>query len=356
MPILDKKRLRPDVLEIVKERQEFQAQGIAEYVRRPENQEFDFRVLWKKVMDGNVRFFKNKGRDEALNQLLSVEEMCWLARLHRFTSYFVSEAIQQIRPLSKEVSIETTTVDGVSAEWQTVEGSSQNRVLMYIHGGGWMLDAPYTHRPLTTAIATSAKLSVLSVDYHLAPEHPFPAHLEDCVAGYKWLLTKGVSPANIVIGGDSAGGNLTLATLLYLREQRIPLPAGAVVLSPSTDLAHADASYFANGATDPILADSGVFWWGQAYAGGTDFSNPMLSPIRADLAGLPPLLIQVSKSEMLYSECKRFAAKAEKAGVDITLEAWNDMPHVFQQFGLHSLKEADEALEGIRVFIQRLME
>jgi monoterpene epsilon-lactone hydrolase len=356
MTITDRKRLRHDVLKIVQERQTFQIQGIAEYVRCPENQEFDFRVLWKKVMAGNARFFENQGSDEALARLLSREEMLWLARLHRFTSYFVSEAIQQIRPLSKEVSIETTTMDGVSAEWQTVESSNQNRVLMYIHGGGWILDSPFTHRPLTAAIATSAKVSVLSVDYRLAPENPFPAHLEDCVTCYKGLLANGVSPSNILIGGDSAGGNLTLATLLYLRDHCIPLPAGALALSPSTDLAHAGVSYFANGATDPILADSGVFWWGPAYAGGTDFSNPMISPICADLGGLPPLLVQVSKSEMLYSECRRFAEKAEKANVDVTLEAWDDMPHVFQQFGLHSLKEAREALEGIRVFIQRVME
>lgn len=356
MTIQDKKRLRRDVLKIVEERQILQAGGISEYVRRPENQTHDFRVLWKKVMAGNKSYFDSQGIDDTLDCLLTEDEKVWLAGLHRYTSFFVTKAMQKKRPLAEDWAFEAGSMEGVPGEWQTFGEAGRNKVLMYIHGGGWILDSPFTHRPLTTAIAKSANVSVFSVDYRLAPEHPFPAHLEDCVACYKGLIANHVSPEKIIIGGDSAGGNLTLATLLYLRDHGIPLPAGAVTLSPSTDLAHQDASYFANGATDPILADSGVFWWGQAYAGGTDFSNPMLSPIRGGLAGLPPLLIQVSKSEMLYSESKRFAEKAQRAGVDVTLETWDDMPHVFQQFGLHSLKEADEALEGIRVFIQRVME
>ena len=356
MPIQNKKQLRRDVLKIVEERQILQAGGISEYIRLPENQTHNFRVLWKKVMAGNKSYFDSQGIDNTLGWLLTEDEKVWLAGLHRYTSFFVSKAMQKKRPLSEDWDFEVVSVDGVSGEWQTLGSADRDKVLMYIHGGGWILDAPFTHRPLTTAIATSANVSVFSVDYRLAPEHPFPAHLEDCVACYKGLIANHVSPENIMIGGDSAGGNLTLATLLYLRDHGIPLPAGAVTLSPSTDLAHQDASYFANGATDPILADSGVFWWGQAYAGETDFSNPMISPIRGDLAGLPPLLIQASKSEMLYSECKRFAAKAAKAGADITLEAWDDMPHVFQQFGLHSLKEADETSETRITCIQRVME
>ncbi len=352
MPILNKKRLRHDVRKIVEERQMLQAQGIAEYVRQSEHQDFDFRMLWKKVMAGNARFFQDQGRDENLNKLLSGEEMLWLARLHRSTSCFVSEAMQKKWPLPADLAIEKVAVGDVSAEWQTLGGIDRNQVLMYIHGGGWILDSPYTHRPLTAAIARSARTSVFSVDYRLAPENPFPAHLEDCVACYKWLLAGGVPPASIFIGGDSAGGNLTLATLLDLRDRGITLPAGAILLSPSTDLARTDTSYFANGATDPILADSGVFWWGAAYAAGTDFANPKISPICADLAGLPPLLVQISTSEMLYSEARRFADKAEKAGVDVTLEAWDDMPHVFQQFGLHYLKESEEALAHIGAFIR----
>ena len=355
MPILDKKRLRHDVLKIVEERQLLQAGGISAYVRYAENQAFDFRVLWKKVMAGNKCYFDNQGRDERLDRLLTEEEKAWLAGLHRYTSFFVAKAMQKKKPLAEDVAFETISMHGMSGEWQTLGSADRNKVLMYIHGGGWILDAPFTHRPLTTAIATSANVSVFSVNYRLAPEHPFPAHLEDCVASYKGLIANHVPPENIIIGGDSAGGNLTLATLLYLRNHGIPLPAGAVILSPSTDLARHDASYFANGATDPILADAGVFWWGRAYAGKTDFFNPMISPIHGDLAGLPPLLIQVSKSEMLYSECKRFAAKAEKAGVDVTLETWDDMPHVFQMFGLHTLGEADEALAHIGMFIRGKM-
>ena len=355
MPILDKKLLRQDVLDIVAERQRLQGQAIAEYVRHPENQVFDFRALWKKVMAGNGRFFDKRGRDEKLDSWLSAAEMLWLARLHRFTYDAVARAALQKRPLPDDMVIEAVELDGVAAEWQTAGHTDRNKVLLYIHGGGWILDSPRTHRSLTAAMARSAKVAVLSVDYRLAPEHPFPAHLDDCVACYRGLLASGVSPANIVVGGDSAGGNLTLATLVCLRDQGISLPAAAVVLSPSTDLTHADDAYFDNGKTDPILADAGVFWWGAAYAAGTDFTHPLLSPIRADLTGLPPLLIQVSTSEMLYGEARRFAAMAKNAGVDVTLETWRDMPHVFQQFGLHCLREADEALEGIGAFVQRVL-
>ncbi|MBW1889407.1 MAG: alpha/beta hydrolase, partial [Deltaproteobacteria bacterium] len=270
------------------------------------------------------------------------------------TSRYVAEATQQKWPLPADVFVEPVAVEGVCAEWQSFADTSQSGVLLYFHGGGWILDSPGTHRPLTTAMARSAKMRVFSVDYRLAPEHRHPAHLEDCVACYKWLLSNKVAPGNIVVAGDSAGGNLTLATLLYLRDNRIPLPAGAVLISPSTDLTHSDETYFANGATDPILADSGVFWWKTAYAGGMDLTNPLISPLHGDMAGLPPLLFQVSTSEMLYGETRQCAEKAGNTGVDVTLETWDDMPHVFQQFGLHRLKEADKALAGIGAFIQRV--
>ncbi len=354
MPRLNKSRLRPDVLKIVLERQKLQVQSITEYVRQPENQNFDFRVLWKKVMAGNVRFFESRGRDGQLGSIVSREEMLWLARLHRFTSRYVAEATQQKWPLPKNTVIEPVVADSVTAEWQSFPSAARGAVLLYFHGGGWILDSPYTHRSLTTAIGRTAGTRVLSVDYRLAPEHRHPAHLEDCVACYKCLLSNKVAPGNIVVAGDSAGGNLTLATLLYLRDNRIPLPAGAVLISPSTDLTHSDETYFANGATDPILADSGVFWWKTAYAGDLDLTNPLISPLRGDMAGLPPLLFQVSTSEMLYGETRRCAEKAGNAGVDVTLETWDDMLHVFQQFGLHRLKEADEALAGIGAFIQRV--
>jgi len=149
------------------------------------------------------------------------------------------------------------------------------------------MGSPSTHRLLTVALGEAARMSVLSVDYRLAPEHPYPASLQDCTAAYSWLLSAGIASKNIVIAGDSAGGNLTLTTLIKLRDSGIPLPAGAVCLSPPTDMV-ADESFFENAETDPVLADVGLFWWVPAYRAGADPRDPLVSPIYADLRGLPP--------------------------------------------------------------------
>jgi acetyl esterase/lipase len=199
-------------------------------------------------------------------------------------------------------------------------------------------------------------MRVLSVDYRLAPEYPFPAGLEDCVAAYEWLVSTGVKPERIIIAGDSAGGYYTLTTLIKLRDNGIKLPAGAFCLAPATDFSIIDEKFLQNGETDPILADIGLFWWIPAYVGEADRNNPLISPALADLKGLPPILIQVSKSEMLYSHAKRFYERAKKAGVDITLQTWDDMVHVFQGFGLNELPEAKEAIENIRQFSKKILD
>jgi acetyl esterase/lipase len=136
---------------------------------------------------------------------------------------------------------------------QIVDAAREDRVLLYLHGGGWVLGSPNGHRLLTTELGWAARMRVLSVDYRLAPEHPYPAQLEDCTSAYKWLLSQGLRPKNIIIAGDSAGGSLTLTSLLKLRDEGIPLPGGAVCISPSTDISFTDDSYFENGETDPIL-------------------------------------------------------------------------------------------------------
>ena len=155
--------------------------------------------------------------------------------------------------------------------------------------------------------------------------------------------------------GDSAGGNLTLITLLKLKDDGKPLPAGAICLAPATDVALSDPGYFENGPTDPILCDLGIFWWIDAYVLEEDPTNPYLSPMYGDLSGLPPVLVQVSRSEMLYSDGARFVEKARAAGVDATLQTWDDTLHVFQMFGLHEFPEAAEALLEIGKFAKGLM-
>ena len=205
------------------------------------------------------------------------------------------------------------------------------------------------------AIAMSAKVNVLSIDYRLSPDHVYPAHLNDCVSAYEWLLKEGVEPKKIIIAGDSAGGNLTLTTLLKLKDDGRPLPAAGICLAPSTDVSLADPAYFDQGPTDPILSDIGVFWWIQAYLNNNDAKNPYLSPIYGDLKGLPPLLIQASTSEMLYPESSRFARLAAEAGVDVTLQTWDETFHVFQFFLLHDYPEATEAINKIGEFVKTRM-
>jgi acetyl esterase/lipase len=190
---------------------------------------------------------------------------------------------------------------------------------------------------------------VLAVDYRLAPEYPFPAALDDCVAAYRWLLSNGVSPDQIVIAGDSAGGNLTLSTALILRDAGDPLPAALICISPMTDLACTGETYWTN--KDPMLAPQVALDMARQYAGNTPLDAPLLSPHYADLHGLPPLLIHAGEHELLLSDAIRLAERARCAGVDTRLQVWPGMWHVWHLF-TPFLPEAVEAVEDIGVFIR----
>ncbi len=354
MAILNRSKIRPDVLKVVEAFQKLQIEGVTQFLDLREDQGLDFQALWKKVMHGNALFFKNKGMTKELSGLVTQEEMHFLAKMHRFTDNYVAGINQERWPVAEDVKVEKTDAGGIPAEWQTVPGAGEERVLLYLHGGGWVLGSPEGHRLLTIELGRATRMRVLSVGYRLAPEHPHPAQLEDCTDVYKWLLSRGIRPKDIIIAGDSAGGSLTLTSLLKLRDDKVPLPSGAVCLSPSTEIAHTDDSYFENSETDPILADIGVFWWVQAYLGGADPSDPLISPLLGDLKGLPPLLFQVSTCEMLYHDSTRFVERARAAGVEATLETWDDMVHVFHLFGLHQLPETGEAIARVGEFAQRL--
>jgi monoterpene epsilon-lactone hydrolase len=357
MTILDRSKIRPDVLKLADQLQERQMKIILKFLSQKENQNMNFPSLWKKVMDGNERFFKAKSEKEVeeLFELLTDKEVLFLTKMLRFAFEESANIDQKENPISEEVNIEKIVIGGIPVEWQTVPNAIKENVLLYFHGGGMIMGSPNSHRLLTVALGQAIKMRVLSVDYRLAPEYPFPAGLEDCVAVYKWLLSTGIKPENIIIGGDSAGGYYTLITLIQLRDDGIKLPAGAFCLAPATDFSIIDDKFLQNGETDPILADIGLFWWIPAYVATADRSNPLISPALADLKGLPPILIQVSKSEMLYSHAKRFYDQAQKAGVDITLQTWDDMVHVFQGFGLNILPEAKEAIKKIKQFVQKLI-
>ncbi|MBA7506711.1 Acetyl esterase [subsurface metagenome] len=347
MTILDRSKVRSDVLKIMDAYLGIQLQVIPKFLEKEENKGVDFQALWKKVMDGNERFFKG----ENMSGFLTMDEQLFLTRFHRFGTEYGADLVQKRNPIPKDVKIEIIDANGVPAEWQIVPSAVEERVLLYLHGGGYSIGSPNDHRLLTVQLGRATKMRVLSVDYRLAPEYPHPAPLEDSITVYKWLLSKDIKPENIIIAGDSAGGNLTLVTLIKLRDDGISLPAGAFCLSPVTDYALTGESFFKNAERDVFLADAGLFWWTEAHLARADTRDPLVSPLFADLKGLPPLLIQASTSEMLYDDSRLFVERAKAAGVDATLEVWDDMMHVFQAFGL---PESKEAITNISKFVKKL--
>jgi len=350
MPIVDKKKItRPEVIEVLELQEKHITQAASQFFKTPENIQIDFTSLWNKVMDANVRWFKGEKRQG----LLSMEEMRFLARFHRNAVETRSNEIQKLKSFMTDVKIENVDLDGVPAEWQIVPGAMEDKIILYFHGGGYIMGSPNVTRMISVRLAKVTKARILSIDYRLAPEHPYPQGIEDCISSYKWLLSNGFDSKNIIISGDSAGGYFTLMTLVNLRDESIPLPAGAIIFSSATDLASTSESTIKNSPTDPILADLGVFWWIECYLAGADPLSPEVSPLYADLTNLPPILAQVSTSEMLYDEARLFIEKAKKAGVDATLQTWDDTIHEFQNY---DLPESTEALDKARIFFEKLFD
>ncbi len=254
-------------------------------------------------------------------------------------------------PSPRGVAIRPVDAGGVPAERVIPRGAPTDRCVLYLHGGAWCLGSPRTHRGLVADLARGAGVRAVSVDYRLAPEHPYPAGLDDCVAAYRWLLERRVDPSRIVVAGDSAGGNLAAALLLRLRDDGIPLPAGAVLLSPATDLALTGPSHVTRRAVDPFFAKVGPVRFVEDYVGSHDVRDPCISPLYGDLRGLPPLLVHVGDHEVLLDDSVRFAERATAAGVDARLVVWPGMFHVFQTFAPF-LPEARRANREIGDFIR----
>jgi monoterpene epsilon-lactone hydrolase len=252
-------------------------------------------------------------------------------------------------PVAPEISVEDVRAGGVPAEWVRAPEASAERIVLYLHGGGYVIGSLRTHRSLVSRISAAAGAHALSLDYRLAPEHPFPAAVEDATAAYRWLLSTGAEPARIAVAGDSAGGGLTLATLLALRDAGDPLPGAGVCLSPWTDLEGTGATARPGAVDDPMIRLDGLVGMGKAYAG-HDLRHPLAAPLHADYAGLPPLLIQVGTRELLLDDALRVTEKARGQGVDVTYEAWDGMIHVWQTFA--GVPEADEAVEKIGAFVR----
>lgn len=241
--------------------------------------------------------------------------------------------------------------NGVRAEWLAAPAARPDAAIMYLHGGGYCIGSLVSHRPHASRLSSLCGVRVLNVDYRLAPEAPFPAAVEDGVEAYRWLRGQGIAPEKIVIAGDSAGGGLTLSTLLALRDAGEPLPAAGVCISPWTDLALTGETMTTNDAVDPMCHRPSLQAMAAAYLGLTDPRTPLASPLYADPTGLPPLLIHVGTSETLLDDALRFSAKAERAGVAVTCEPWPEMIHVWHLFS-PLLPEADAALAKIATFVK----
>jgi len=253
--------------------------------------------------------------------------------------------------VARDVKCEAVSAGGVPAEWIVPPHAANDRVILYLHGGGYVMGSINTHRAMIARIARASEAKALALNYRMAPEDPFPTAVDDATAAYRWLLAQGYKPGKIVISGDSAGGGLTLATLLALRDAGTPLPAAAVPISPWADLEGTGASVETRAAADPMVDKAGLLRMAQMYAGDSDPKNPLISPIYADYKGLPPMLIQVGDAEILLDDSTRVAERARAAGIKVELEAWPEMFHVWHVFA-KILPEGQQAIDRIGEYVR----
>ena len=296
---------------------------------------------------------------------MASQEMCAAIEAMRTQGSFVDagadlatmrrnmEEAMTLTPIPEDVTHSDVDAGGVTARHVGVPGVRDDRGVLYFHGGGYVMGSLDTHTELMGRISRACQAPVLGIDYRLAPEHPYPAAVEDAVASYDRLQANGIEPHRIIIAGDSAGGGLTLACLLALKAQGKPQPAGAVLLSPWTDLTGSGESVKTRAAADPMVSPDVLEPMAALYRGDVDASEPGVSPLFGGLEGLPPLLIQVGDAEVLLDDSTRLADRAEAAGVDIDLQVFDGAFHVFQ--ATPDLPESAEALASIGAFFDRVI-
>ncbi len=260
--------------------------------------------------------------------------------------------LTKMAAMPKGVKFEKTECDGVPAEWAIPDNLHNQGVVLFLHGGAYVAGSIATHRALVGRIAKASKTKCLSIEYGLAPERPFPQGIDDAIKAYNWLMKKGFDHKKIVISGDSAGGGLAIATLVKLRDEKAPQPAAGVVMSPWLDLLNSGDSGKRLAKEDPMLSVVSGHIYAKLYGTENDLKHPHISPLYTDPKGLPPIYIQVSSSEILLDDTLRFEAKAKAAGVDIQVESWKKMVHVWQAYGPY-LPEAMKAIEKMGAYIEK---
>ncbi|MGP0008208.1 MAG: alpha/beta hydrolase [Methylocella sp.] len=285
---------------------------------------------------------------DAIRALLSSKPrpVGWVQRRQRL------DEVGSIWPVADDVNLELVDLDGVSGEWSIAPGSDATRVLIFFHGGGYCSGSILSHRRMVTEAGRAAGTRTLAVGYRLAPEHPFPAALDDALTVWRYVQNQGVAAKHIAIGGDSAGGGLTVALINRLRNAREELPGCAWLVSPWTDLTMSGETLTTKDAIDPIIHKGYLGELADAYLpAGMDRKDPQISPLYADLKGLPPTLIQVGSAETLLADATRFAAAAGAADVPVTLEIWPHMIHAWPMWNAH-LQAGQDALTGAGAFIR----
>jgi acetyl esterase/lipase len=299
--------------------------------------------------------FQNKGlaivsiRNKIIKKLVSFQMSGWSKGTIE-EQRTRQEKTSKYAKLPADIQCQPINVDGIYAEWINAPDADLG-VILYLHGGAYALGSINVHREFIARLALATQMRCLAINYRLAPEHPFPAAPEDATAAYRWLLTQGVDPSQIIIAGDSSGGGLVLVTMVTLRDAGEQLPAGAVCISPWTDLSLTGASIHQKSKLDPILNPASLDMYAKFYAGEYELTSPLISPLYADLQELPPLLIQVGTDEILLDDAIRLTEKARDARVDVTLEIWDEMFHVFQLIPF--LPETKKAIGSIAEFVSQ---
>jgi epsilon-lactone hydrolase len=250
----------------------------------------------------------------------------------------------------KDVQVHPCEIDGIPAEWINPTGAQDNKVVLHLHGGGYVTGGINSHQMMCVLMAQTLKMNILLPEYRLAPEHPFPAALDDSLKVYRWLLAQGHRPDDILLSGDSAGGGLSLALVLSLRDAGEPLPAALLCMSPWTDLAFTGRSYISNAKSEAVLQEDALREWAACYVGKEKTDLPLISPLYADFHGFPPLFIQVGSREILLDDARMLAEKARADGVDVTLNIWEGMWHDWQALGA-LIPESRQAFEQFGKFI-----
>ena len=282
----------------------------------------------------------------------------------RKNPYKESKTIDQLRketetagsliPLPRNIKYKRVAAGNVDAEWITCGEVNENKIFMFMHGGGYYRGSVAATRATVARISAEAKVKCLSIEYRLAPEHPFPAAIDDTYSAYQWLVNEGISPKHIIVSGQSAGGGLCLALLLKIKENNISQPLGAVALSPWTDLSQSGKTMIKNEKIDPVINKKYLDRFAKLYFPDLKNMSHLASPIIGDLSGLPDILIQVGSAETMLDDSTRFYEKAKKANVNAKLEIWENMFHGWHS-SAHILKDAENAIVSIGKFCRKLL-